>query len=122
MKLNTRLDLIVSTHLILTEKGFKFMLFYWQYWHISNLKEGRVIDGDPVEEAGVEAKNEAVVVEVSSQPPPQGQSVAEANMGQWWSPEVRGHREAGLGGPASHNEADAFIQMIQTTVDTFKNL
>ena len=58
------------------------MLIYCQYWHIPNLKEGRVIDGDPVVEAGVEANNEAVVVEVSSQPLPQGQSVAQANMGQ----------------------------------------
>ena len=95
--------------LIWHEQGLEFVLFNW---HISNLKEGWVIDGDSVEEAGVEANNEAVVVEVSSQPLAQCQSVAEANMGQWWPPEVRGHSEAGLWGPASQNKADAIIQMI----------
>ena len=48
----------------------------------SNLKEDWVIDGDPVKKAGVEADDEAVMVKVSTEPPPEDESMAEADMGQ----------------------------------------
>lgn len=115
MKLKTRVDFIVSAHL----RGIR--LSYW-VGAAPNLKEDWVIDGDPVKKAAVEANDEAVMVEVSTEPPPKGESVAEADMGQRWPPEVWGQREAGLRGPASYNEAYAFIQMIKPITDTFKNL
>ena len=65
--------------LILHEQDYEFVL---RLFYCLNLKEGWVIDGDSVEEAGVEANNEAVMVEVSPQPLAQCKSVAEANMGQ----------------------------------------
>lgn len=52
------------------------------------------------------------MVEVSAQPPPEGEGVTEAHMGQRGSPELRGQGEAGLRRPASGHKADALMKMI----------
>ena len=49
---------------------------------VPNLKEDWVIDGDAVKKAAVEADDDTVIVEVSTEPLPEVESVAEANMGQ----------------------------------------